>query len=136
MICQKFNRFYFFFAGFAFGLLIHSILQISYQIFFLSQTGSNIGNCASYTTLVLDILFPIYSLFVLFFIFKYMNVIINEYRGISRIMLMHAIGTSLAFWVFTIVRETSDAITMAYTYDMGEKGRLGCGVTCYVLDHI
>lgn len=99
--------------GFAFGLLIHSILQISYQVFFLSQTNANLTNCASITTLVLDIMFPIYSLFVLFFIFKYMNVIINEYRGLSRILLMHAIGTSLAFWVFTIVRETADAIALS-----------------------
>lgn len=42
-----------------------------------------------------------------------MNVIINEYRGLSRILLMHAIGTSLAFWVFTIVRETADAIALS-----------------------
>lgn len=27
-------------------------------------------------------------------------------------MLMHAIGTSLAFWIYTIVRETQDAIRM------------------------
>lgn len=37
---------------------------------------------------------------------------INEYRGIARLFLMHAIGTSLAFWIYTIVRETADAIAM------------------------
>lgn len=42
-----------------------------------------------------------------------MNVIINEYRGLARVLLMHAIGTSLAFWVFTIVRETADAIALS-----------------------
>jgi hypothetical protein len=31
-------------------------------------------------------------------------------------MLMHAIGTSLAFWIYTIVRETVDAINMSNRY--------------------
>lgn len=99
--------------GFAFGLLIHSMLQISYQIFFLSSNGDSFYDCASYTTLILDVLFPTYSLFTLFFIVKYMNVIINVHRSYARLFLMHAIGTSLAFWVFTIVRETADAIARA-----------------------
>lgn len=51
-------------------------------------------------------MFPLYSLFVLFFIFKYCNIVINSYIGLARLMLMHAIGTSLAFWIYTIVRET------------------------------
>lgn len=99
--------------GFAVGLLIHSILQISYQILFLSANGDEFYNCASYVSLVLDILFPIYSWFILFFIVKYINVIINEHRSAARLFLLHAIGTSLAFWIFTIVRETTDAIGRA-----------------------
>lgn len=69
--------------------------------------------CASKVTLAMDILFPLYSLFVLFFIYKYMNVIINEYRGLARIMIMHALGTSLAMWIHTIVSETANAIEIA-----------------------
>lgn len=61
----------------------------------------------------MDIVFPLYSIFVLFFIFKYMNVIINEYRGVARLFLMHAIGTSLAMWIYTIVTETAGAIAIA-----------------------
>lgn len=93
-------------AWFCFGLLIHSILNLSYQITYMSLEPE----CRDPWQLTVDILFPLYSIFVLFFIFKYMNVIINHYRGIARLMLMHAIGTTLAFWIFTIVRETADAI--------------------------
>lgn len=67
--------------------------------------------------LALEILFPIHSLFVLFFIFKYINVIINVYRGLARLMLMHAIGTSLAMWIYTIVAETVGAINIAEIYE-------------------
>lgn len=46
-----------------------------------------------------------------------MNVIINANRGLARLCLLHAIGTSLAFWVFTIVRETADAIARSNSDD-------------------
>lgn len=94
-------------AWFAFGLLIHSILNLTYQILFLTSTDPNLVECANVYLVVVEVMFPLYSLLVLFFIFKYMNIIINENRGLARIALMHAIGTSLAFWIFTIVRETS-----------------------------
>lgn len=97
-------------SGFAFGLLVYSILQISYQIEFISANGNSLYQCASYVTLALDILFPIYSTFTLFFTVKYMNVVINVHQDLARFCLMHAIGTSLTFWVFTIIRETTDAI--------------------------
>lgn len=67
--------------------------------------------------LALEILFPIYSLFILFFIYKYINVIINVYRGAARFLLMHAIGTSLAMWIYTIVSETVGAIAIAEEYE-------------------
>lgn len=46
-----------------------------------------------------------------------MNVIINEYRGLARFFLMHAIGTALAMWIYTIVRETTGAISIAEEYE-------------------
>lgn len=95
-------------AWFCFGLLTHSVLTLTYQIFYFAQDSQ----CSNLLLLTVEILFPLYSLFVLFFIFKYCNIIINSYVGLARIMLMHAIGTSLAFWIYTIVRETSDAINM------------------------
>ncbi|XP_031634148.1 proton channel OtopLc-like [Contarinia nasturtii] len=97
-------------AWFAFGLLVYSALQISYDAYFISSNGDYLYECASYTTLALNILFPLYSLFSLFFIVKYMNVVINVNENVARIFLMHSVGTSLSLWVFTIIRETADAI--------------------------
>lgn len=105
-------------AWFAFGLLIHSILTLSYQILYLTSDDPQASKCSNVLLLAVDIIFPLYSLFVLFFIFKYCNVIINQCRGLARLMLMHAIGTSLAFWIYTIVRETVDAINMKNYYKM------------------
>lgn len=48
-----------------------------------------------------------------------MNVIINEHRGLARFFLMHAIGTSLSFWVYTIIRETADAIARSDSEEYG-----------------
>lgn len=101
---------------FCFGLLIHSVLIISYQVIFMTSTDYDFQKCASIPTLIFDVLFPLYSIFVLFFIYKYANVIINEFRGLARLALMHAIGASLSFWIWTIVRETLDAINMKYYY--------------------
>ena len=95
-------------AWFCFGLLIHSTLSIVYETVYLSQDSE----CFDALQLIVDILFPVYSLVLLFFVFKYCNVIINSYRGAARIFIMHAIGTSLAFWIFTIVRETVNAINL------------------------
>lgn len=99
-------------AWFCFGLLVHSILSLSYQVTFFTQDSE----CQDVLQLIVDILFPIWALFILFFIFKYCNVIINCYRGVARILIMHAIGTSLALWILTIVRETADAINLKNSY--------------------
>lgn len=111
-------------AGFALGLLIHSVLLIIYQVVFLTANDYTFYKCASVITLTLEILFPIYCLFILFFIFKYINVIINEYRGVARFFLMHAIGTSLAMWIHTIVRETAGAIAIAERYEDGTPSKV------------
>lgn len=95
-------------AWFCFGLLTHSVLTLTYQIFYLAEDSQ----CSNLLLLTVEIMFPLYSLFILFFIFKYCNIIINTNVGLARLMLMHAIGTSLAFWIYTIVRETQDAINM------------------------
>lgn len=117
---QKKNHGIFFYLGFAFGLLVYSALQISYDAYFLSSNGENLYECASYITLALNILFPVYSLCSLFFIVKYMNVIINVNQSVARIFLLHAIGTSLALWVFTIIRETADAIAESDAENYGK----------------
>ncbi|KAE8753242.1 hypothetical protein FOCC_FOCC000164 [Frankliniella occidentalis] len=61
-------------AGFCFGHLVHSSLLLAYQAMFLIQDPDEFSKCASPATLVLDILYPVYSFLQLFFIFKYSNV--------------------------------------------------------------
>lgn len=95
-------------AFFCFGLLIHSILSLSYQIVYIRYDPE----CSDLLQMTVDILFPLYSLFVLFFIFKYCNVVINSNQWLARIMLMHAMGMTLAFWIYTIVNETLNAIML------------------------
>jgi hypothetical protein len=61
-------------SGFCFGHLIHSGLMLGYQIVYLRAEGPEFYNCASIATLLLDVLYPVYSFLQLFFIFKYSNV--------------------------------------------------------------
>lgn len=49
-----------------------------------------------------------------------MNVVINVNQNLARIFIMHAIGTSLALWVFTIIRETADAIAESDAENSGK----------------
>lgn len=76
-------------AWFAFGLLTHSVLTLSYQFIYFTEEPE----CSNVPLLVVEIMFPVYSLLVLFFVFKYANVIINSHIGLARFGLMHAIGT-------------------------------------------
>ena len=61
-------------TGFCFGHLIHSGLMLGYQIVYLRAEGQEFYDCASIATLLLDVLYPVYSFLQLFFIFKYSNV--------------------------------------------------------------
>lgn len=97
-------------SWFCLGLIIHSTLFICYHILFLLSDDPNLIKCSSFTTLLLEILLPLYAIFTLYFIFKYCNLIINEFRGLARFGLMHSIGTAMSFWIYTIVRETTDAL--------------------------
>ncbi|XP_034246845.1 proton channel OtopLc-like [Thrips palmi] len=97
-------------AGFCFGHLVHSSLLLAYQAMFLLQDPDEFYKCASPATLVLDVLYPVYSFLQLFFIFKYSNVIINRCEELARFALMHCLSSSLCFWVWTILRETMDSL--------------------------
>lgn len=98
------------FAGFAFGLLVYSTLRVSYETSFLASYGNQLYDCASYLMLAINILFPLYALFLLMFIINCVDVVINVNQNLARIFLFHAIGTSLSLWVYTIILETTDAI--------------------------
>uniref|UniRef100_A0A182QKW8 Otopetrin n=1 Tax=Anopheles farauti TaxID=69004 RepID=A0A182QKW8_9DIPT len=101
---------------FCFGLLIHSVLLLSYQGILMNSRDGKWAQCASNTTIAMEVLFLFYCLFLVFFFWKYANIVINRYRGLARFGIMHAIGTALAFWVLTIVRETVVAIRIKQSY--------------------
>ncbi|XP_050067073.1 proton channel OtopLc-like [Anopheles maculipalpis] len=101
---------------FCFGLLIHSVLLLSYQGILMNSRDGKWAQCASNTTIAMEVLFLFYCLFLIFFFWKYANIVINRYRGLARFGIMHAIGTALAFWVLTIVRETVVAIRIKQSY--------------------
>ncbi|EFA02328.2 proton channel OtopLc isoform X2 [Tribolium castaneum] len=98
-------------AVFCLGHLIHSGLLIGYQILFLTSDGEDFYKCATVTSLILDIVYPIYSFFLLYFIFKYSNIIVNRHLAVVRFGLMHCIASSLCFWVWTILRETIESLS-------------------------
>lgn len=53
-----------------------------------------------------------------------MNVVINVNQNVARISLMHAIGTSLALWVFTIIHEIVDAVAESDAENSGKIQRI------------
>ncbi|CAH1964752.1 unnamed protein product [Acanthoscelides obtectus] len=97
-------------AGFCFGHLSHSGLLLGYQIIFLTSSDHMFYECASVPILVLDLIYPMYSFLLLFFIFKYSNVIVNKNVVLARFGIMHCLSSSICFWAWTIFRETLEAI--------------------------
>ncbi|KAI8440151.1 hypothetical protein MSG28_001547 [Choristoneura fumiferana] len=103
-------------AGFAMGHLIHSVLLLANQIAYITDEDVNNDVCVDYMRMALDIFNPMYCFVQLYFVFKYSNVIILRAKGLACYAFMHIIGSSLCFWVSTIVRETVLALTIyAYT---------------------
>jgi hypothetical protein len=60
--------------------------MLGYQIVYLRAEGQEFYNCASIATLLLDVLYPVYSFLQLFFIFKYSNVSVNIDFYISHVV--------------------------------------------------
>ncbi|KAJ8984452.1 hypothetical protein NQ317_012516 [Molorchus minor] len=110
-------------AAFCFGHLIHSGLLLGYQVFFLAT--DELYECASVVQLILDICYPIYSFLLLFFIFKFSNVIINRYIIVARFGIMHCLSSSICFWLFTIFREILEALaSKEYDSDSTTSGQI------------
>uniref|UniRef100_A0A6P7FKQ1 Proton channel OtopLc-like n=1 Tax=Diabrotica virgifera virgifera TaxID=50390 RepID=A0A6P7FKQ1_DIAVI len=97
-------------AAFCFGHLIHAGILVGYQLVFITEDSAMFYECGSIPTFLLDLLYPIYSFFVLFFIFKYSNIVINKYTVLARFGIMHLLSSSICFWIWTIMRETLEAI--------------------------
>ncbi|CAH2091892.1 unnamed protein product [Euphydryas editha] len=99
-------------AGFAFGHLIHSVLLIAVQIGYYFDDNIDNESCIEIASVILDICSPLYCFLQLYFIFKYSNVHVMKAQGLAHLGFMHMIGSSLCFWVMTIVRETVLALTI------------------------
>lgn len=97
-------------AGFCFGHLIHSFLILIYRGILLRSSDVDSSECFQPVSFIVDILYPIYSIILLFFVFKYSNVIINRHSDFHRFGFMHCLAASLCFWVWTIFRETAEYI--------------------------
>lgn len=65
------------FLVFCLGHLVHSGLLLGYQLVFFGTDAEDFFKCAQVTSLILDTLYPLYSFFILYFIFKYSNVSIH-----------------------------------------------------------
>ncbi|XP_046978888.1 proton channel OtopLc-like [Vanessa cardui] len=99
-------------AGFALGHLIHSVLLIAAQISYYFDDNISNQDCIDIMQVILDVANPLYCFLQLFFIFKYSNVHIMRAQSLAHFGFMHMIGSSLCFWISTIVRETVLALTI------------------------
>ncbi|ROT83518.1 proton channel OtopLc isoform X8 [Penaeus vannamei] len=101
---------------FCFGYLIHTGLNLGQKILYLTEEDPAFDDCTCTTDVVMSVLQPVYAFYQLFFIFKYSNLIINRRKVLSRFGLMHCIGASLCYWIYTILQETLQAIFMKKSY--------------------
>ncbi|XP_047546078.1 proton channel OtopLc-like [Vanessa atalanta] len=99
-------------AGFALGHLIHSVLLIAAQISYYFDDNISNQDCIDIMQVILDVANPLYCFLQLYFIFKYSNVHVMKAQSLAHFGFMHMIGSSLCFWISTIVRETVLALTI------------------------
>ncbi|XP_068244154.1 proton channel OtopLc-like isoform X3 [Palaemon carinicauda] len=95
---------------FCFGYLTHTGLELGQKILYLTEDDPAFDDCTCTTDVIMSVLQPVYAFYQLFFIFKYSNLIINRRVVLSKFGIMHCIGASLCFWVYTILQETLQAI--------------------------
>lgn len=98
--------------AFCFGHIIHEGLRFGHQIYFFA-TGDLA--CQSITQIVLYTVRPIFSFYQLFMTFKYSNIVIHKFVCLAQFGLMHLIGTSLSFWLGTIIDDAVDNYYLHHT---------------------
>ncbi|XP_047989046.1 proton channel OtopLc-like [Leguminivora glycinivorella] len=109
-------------AGFAMGHLVHSVLLIVNQVAYINDENVNTDKCVNYSQIAQDVFSPVYCFLQLYFVFKYSNVIILRNKGLASYAFMHIIGSSICFWINTIVRETMVALTIYAYSQYGPRG--------------
>ncbi|KAK7069901.1 hypothetical protein SK128_023396 [Halocaridina rubra] len=101
---------------FCFGYLTHTGLELGQKILYLTEDDPAFDDCTCTTDVIMSVLQPVYAFYQLFFIFKYSNLIINRRVVLSKFGIMHCIGASLCFWIYTILQETLQAIFKKKTF--------------------
>ncbi|XP_056639101.1 proton channel OtopLc-like [Diorhabda sublineata] len=102
-------------AAFCLGHLIHLGLSAGYQLVYLFSDDAEIYDCVSDYLVAINFVYPFYSFLMLFFIFKYSNVIINKSTVLCRFGIMHCLSSSICFWLWTIAREVLEALSSKET---------------------
>ncbi|XP_064077197.1 proton channel OtopLc-like [Macrobrachium nipponense] len=99
-------------AVFCFGYMIQAGLGLGQKILYFINQKPGSEPCTSETDIAMGVLKLIYVFYKLFFIFKFSNVIINHRLYISHFGLLHCIGASLCFWVYNILQETFQSLSL------------------------
>jgi hypothetical protein len=89
--------------------------MLGYQIVYLRAEGQEFYNCASIATLLLDVLYPVYSFLQLFFIFKYSNVSVHIGFHISHISKYSNMITIYVYFL-NLHRITGQRIVLTCTF--------------------
>ncbi|XP_066948302.1 proton channel OtopLc-like [Macrobrachium rosenbergii] len=108
-------------AVFCFGYMIQAGLGLGQKILYFINQKPGSEPCTSETDIAMGALKLIYVFYKLFFIFKFSNVIINHRLYISHFGLMHCIGASLCFWVYNILQETFQSLSIKDPSDSGKN---------------
>ncbi|XP_027239094.2 proton channel OtopLc [Penaeus vannamei] len=95
---------------FCFGHMIHTGLNLAQKVLYLLDDDPYFLECTNIPDVLMSVLQPICAFYQLFFIFKYSNLIINRRYVLARFGLMHCIGSSLCYWIYTILQETLQSI--------------------------
>ncbi|KAF0307286.1 Proton channel OtopLc [Amphibalanus amphitrite] len=94
-------------ACFCFGHLVHLLMLLYKHIDNLVIHGDE---CSDIVSIVLYSIQPIFSFYQLYITFKYSNIVINHHKTSARFGFMHCIASSLNMWVWSIIKETVDAV--------------------------
>jgi hypothetical protein len=86
--------------------------MLGYQIVYLRADGQEFYDCASIATLLLDVLYPVYSFLQLFFIFKYSNVSANIDSASQNLQILKHDYNRMCYFQSTLHNEQFNCVDM------------------------
>ncbi|UYV64388.1 Otopetrin [Cordylochernes scorpioides] len=117
-------------AAFCFGHLINELLVvIQHSTYYYRGTVE----CFSSTTLCLHVIWPLYSFYLLFIVFKYSNrrtltvelcgqVVIHKFKALARFGVIHIIVSCLCFWFATIMEDALEDYNLKNAQQLVRQG--------------